>query len=460
MSTDQHGIIAKAARALSEIESNELKATLVSTLFVFVLMASYYILRPVRDAMASDWTDSEVSFLWNINFFVSAAIVSLYGLAVSRAKLKNVVPSIYAFFALSFIASYVGMTAAGEFSLGSVTLPSFSFWSVHFDGMLIVFDDVFIDKAFYLWVSVFALFNVSVFWTFMADTFNPGQAKRLFGIIGAGASAGALFGPAIPALFAGILGLDTLMLIASISLMAVIPLVFYMYHLKATELGNSDLTADTSKAEIGGNWWQGFQSFVTNPYLLGIGVFILLYVFIGSFVYFEQKNLLADFSRAERTQILGSVDWLVNLVTFGMAFFLTGRIVGKVGMPTALALMPFLVGAGLLILAFAPMLTVLLALQVFRRGGNYGLTRPAREMLYTKVTQEERFKAKPVIDIVVYRGGDAISGTLFAFLTDGIGLGLAAVALVGSAIAAAWGGTGIWLGKKFDNKKGLGDEHG
>jgi AAA family ATP:ADP antiporter len=424
MSTARNGILVKAAKALSEIEANELKATLVSTLFVFVLMASYYILRPVRDAMASDWTDTEVSFLWNINFFVSAAIVAIYGFAVSRARLRNVIPAMYGFFALSFIAFYFGVT--------------------------LVDDRVLIDKAFYLWVSVFALFHVSVFWTFMADTFNKEQAKRLFAIIAAGASAGALVGPAIPALFAGALGTDTLMLVASSSLMLVIPLVFYMYHLKRTELGNSDLEADTSKTVIGGNWWQGFQSFVTNPYLLGIGVFILLYVFIGSFVYFEQKNLLADFSRAERTQILGSVDWLVNLVTFGMAFFLTGRIVSKVGMPTALALMPFLVGAGLLILAFAPMLTVLLALQVFRRGGNYGLTRPAREMLYTKVTQEERFKAKPVIDIVVYRGGDAVSGTLFAFLTDGVGLGLAAVALVGSAIAAAWGGTGIWLGKKFD----------
>ena len=173
-------------------------------------------------------------------------------------------------------------------------------------------------------------------------------------------------------------------------------------------------------------------------------------------MYFEQKNLLADFSRAERTQILGSIDWLVNVVTFGMAFFVTGRVVSKLGMPFALALMPILVAAGLLILAFAPMLTVLLALQVFRRGGNYGLTRPAREMLYTRVTQEERFKAKPVIDIVVYRGGDAVSGTLFAALTDGIGLGLAAVAVVGSGIAAAWGATGIWIGRRFDAVKEAG----
>jgi AAA family ATP:ADP antiporter len=431
MPTSSNGIIAKAAKALSEIESNELKATFVATLFVFILMASYYILRPVRDAMASDWTDSEVSFLWNINFFVSAGIVAVYGFAVSRAKLRNVIPSMYGFFALSFIAFYFGIS--------------------------LVSDRVLIDKTFYLWVSVFALFHVSVFWTFMADTFNKEQAKRLFAIIGSGASAGALVGPAIPALFAGVLGTDTLMLVASVSLMLVIPLVFYMYHLKGTELGNSDLEADTSRATIGGKWWQGFQSFFTNPYLLGIGVFILLYVFIGSFVYFEQKNLLVDFSRAERTQILGSIDWLVNVVTFGMAFFVTGRIVAKVGMPAALALMPVLVCAGLLILAFAPVLTVLLALQVFRRGGNYGLTRPAREMLYTKVTREERFKAKPVVDIVVYRGGDAISGTLFAFLTDGIGLGIAAVAVVGSIIAAAWAGAGVWLGRQFDRTKESGD---
>jgi len=431
MSSTGDGILARAARALSEIEPNELKATFVSTLFVFILMASYYILRPVRDAMASDWTDTEVSFLWNINFFVSAGIVAIYGFAISRARLRNVIPSMYGFFALSFIAFYFGVS--------------------------LVADRVLIDKAFYLWVSVFALFHVSVFWTFMADTFNKGQAKRLFAIIGAGMSAGALVGPAIPALFAGVLGTDTLLLVASVGLMLVIPLVFYMYHLKGTELDNSDLEADTSRAVIGGNWWQGFQSFFTNPYLLGIGVFILLYVFIGSFVYFEQKNLLVDFTRAERTQILGSIDLLVNIVTFGMAFFVTGRIVGKVGMPTALALMPVLVCGGLLILAFAPVLTVLLALQVFRRGGNYGLTRPAREMLYTKVTQEERFKAKPVIDIVVYRGGDAVSGTLFAFLTDGVGLGIAAVAVVGSAIAAAWAGAGVWLGKQFDMTKESGD---
>ncbi|MDX1515902.1 MAG: MFS transporter [Woeseiaceae bacterium] len=422
-----NGVGARVTRALSGVEANEIRATVAAGLFIFILMASYYVLRPVRDAMASDWSDTEVSLLWNLNFFISAAIVSVYGFAVSRIRLRRIVPVVYTFFAASFVAFYLGVTG--------------------------IDDRVLVDKSFYVWVSVFALFHVSVFWTFMADTFSKDQARRLFAVIGAGASAGALVGPALPTLAAGRLGNETLMLIASVGLIAVIPLVFYLYHLKRTELGNEDVSADTGAAVIGGRWWHGFKAFVANPYLLGIGAFIVLYVFIGSFVYFEQKNLLEPFTREERTQILGGIDWIVNVVTFGLAFFVTGRIVTRLGMPTALALMPLLIAGGMLILAFAPILTVLLALQVFRRGGNYGLTRPAREMLYTHVGREDRFKSKPVIDIVVYRGGDALSASLFAFLTEGIGLGLAAVAAVGAGIAAVWGWVGVRLGRVFDRRQ-------
>lgn len=417
---------ARLARALSGIESNELKATLVSMLFIFILMASYYMLRSVRDALPSDWSNSELSFLWNINFFVSAAIVAVYGFAVSRIRLRNIVPAMYAFFAGTFVIFYFGVSVVSE--------------------------RVLLDKVFYLWVSVFALFHVSVFWTLMADTFNKEQAKRAFGFIAVGASAGGIVGPSVPAFFGPQIGHQNLMLIATVGLLLVIPLTFYLYRLKRTELGNEDLTADTSSTVMRGHWWHGFRALVTNPYLLGIAAFILLYVFIGSFVYFMQKNLLEPFSLDERTQILGAIDLMANLLTFGLGLFVTGRIASKLGMPTALALMPVLICVAMLILAFAPILTVLIALQIFRRGGNYGLTRPAREMLYTHVDKEDRFKTKPVIDIVVYRGGDAVSGTLFALLTDKVGLGLAGVAVVGSGIAAAWSWVGIRLGRVFERK--------
>ena len=407
------------------IERHEMKATLSSFAFVFVLMAAYYILRPVRDAMASDWSDAEVSFLWTLNFFASAAVVALYGIAVSRIKFQKLVPGVYAFFGLSFLFFYAAVNVVGDRTL--------------------------VDKTFYVWVSVFSLFHVSVFWSFMSDIYTKQQAGRLFGFIASGASAGALLGPAIPALFAGTLGTDTLLLIAAVMLLIPIVLTIYLGRLKITDLHNEDVKADLSAAKIGGNPFAGFKMFLTDPYLLAIGVFILLYTSISSFIYFEQKNLLAIYDRETRTQILGSLDWLVNLLTFVIAIFGTSRLVTKFGMATTLAIIPVFIIGGMLLLAASPIITVVLALQVARRAGNYAITRPGREILFTSVDRETRFKAKPVIDIVVYRGGDMLNAWAFTALTAGLGLGLGAVALVGALIATLWAITGIYLGRKFND---------
>jgi AAA family ATP:ADP antiporter len=311
-------------------------------------------------------------------------------------------------------------------------------------------DRTLVDKTFYVWVSIFSLFHISVFWSFMSDLFDKEQAERLFAFIAAGAIAGGLVGPLVPTVLAGTVGTDILLLIAAVALVVIIPIVLTLERAKIIDLHNEDVHADLSAARIGGNPFAGFKMFVTNPYLLAIGAFILLYTAIGSFAYFEQKNLLAEFDRATRTQILGGVDFTVNCLAFVIGMFATGRIVKRFGMPATLALVPLFVAAGLLVLAFAPILTVLLAFQVGRRAGNYAITRPAREMLYTAVDRETRFKAKPVIDIAVYRGGDALSSIAFAGLTDGLGFGLAAVAMVGSAIAALWAMAGRYLGRMFE----------
>jgi len=427
MTATNANLLQRIMKTASKIEPHELKAVLLSFGFVFVLMAAYYILRPVRDGLASEWTDTELSFLWNLNFFISVAIVALYGIAVSKIRFRLLVPGVYAFFAASFLAFYFGITGLPISAL--------------------------IDKVFYVWVSVFSLFHVSVFWSFMSDLFSKEQSERLFAFIAAGASAGALVGPAIPTLFATAVGTDTLLLIAAVALLLPIPVIVYLERLKVVELHNEDVHADLSAARIGGRPFAGFRMFFSNPYLLGIGLFILLYTAIGSFVYFEQKNLLAVFDRATRTQILGGVDLLVNVLTFGIGLFATGRIVKRFGMPATLALVPVFICAGLLILAFAPILIIVLALQVARRAGNYAITRPAREMLFTAVDRETRFKAKPVIDIAVYRGGDAVSSIAFAGLTDGVGLGLGAMAAVGAGIAAAWAAVGGYLGRRFADRQ-------
>ena len=411
-------------KTASKVKNQEVKAVIFSFLFVVVLMSAYYILRPVRDAMASDWTDAEVSWLWTLNFFISTAIVALYGVMVSKFRFRLLVPAIYGIFAISFIIFY---------SLG------------------LAFEDrTVIDKSFYVWVSVFSLFHISVFWTFMSELFSKEQSGRLFGIIAVGASVGGLIGPSITAFFSVSLGTDNLMLVASIMLLIPIPIIFYLQSLKSKELNNEVLDIPISNQSIGGNPLAGFKMFFSNPYLLSIGLFIFLYTGISSFVYFELKNLLSDFSRSERSVIWAQMDLAVNILAISTGLFATGRIVTKFGMPATIAMVPIIICIGLLVLAISPLLGVVMILQIIRRAGNYAVTRPAREMLFTLVNQETRFKAKPVIDIVAYRGGDMLTAWLFTGLTQGLGLGLAAVAAVGAGIASLWALVGIYLGKWFE----------
>jgi len=414
-------------KTASKVKEKEVKAVIFSFLFVVVLMSAYYILRPVRDAMASDWTDAEVSWLWTLNFFISTAIVALYGVMVSKFRFRLLVPTMYGIFAVSFIIFY---------ALGSV------------------FEDrTVIDKSFYVWVSVFSLFHISVFWTFMSELFSKEQSGRLFGIIAVGASVGGLIGPSITAFFSVSLGTDNLMLIASMMLFIPIPIIFYLQSLKAKELNNEALDIPISNQSIGGNPLAGFKMFFSNPYLLSIGLFIFLYTGISSFVYFELKNLLSDFSRPERSVIWAQMDLAVNILAISTGLFATSRIVTKFGMPITIAMVPIMICIGLLVLAISPLLGVVVVLQVIRRAGNYAVTRPAREMLFTLVNQETRFKAKPVIDIVAYRGGDMLTAWLFTGLTQGLGLGLAAVAAVGAGIASLWALVGIYLGKRFERNE-------
>ncbi len=411
-------------RSASLVKERELNAVVSSFLFVVVLMSAYYILRPVRDAMASDWSDAEVSWLWTLNFFISTGVVALYGAAVSRFRFKLLVPATYGIFAASFVSFYV----LGSFSA----------------------DRTLIDKSFYVWVSVFSLFHISVFWSFMSELFSKEQSGRLFGVIAAGASVGGLVGPSIPAFFSASLGTDNLMLIASVMLLLTIPIIFHLQALKLTAPGDHVLPKTTTPKAIGGNPLAGFKAFFSNPYLLCIGLFIFLYTGISSFVYFELKNLLSELTRPERTAIWAQMDLAVNILSISTGLLVTGRIVSRFGMPVTIALVPVLICIGLLVLAISPFLGAVVVLQIVRRAGNYAVTRPAREMLFTRVDRETRFKAKPVIDVVAYRGGDMLMAWLFTGLTQGLGLGLAAVAVVGAGIAALWSVVGIYLGRWFE----------
>ncbi|MCC7461018.1 MAG: MFS transporter [Gammaproteobacteria bacterium] len=408
-------------RKLSRIEPDELGATLAAFAFIFVLMTAYYILKPVRDAMASDWSDADVSWLWTINLFVTLGVNLLYSLALSVARLKVVVPALYGVFALSFVGFAVGSRGFGDVELT--------------------------HKAFYVWVSVFSLFHVSVFWSFMADLYNKEQARRVFGFIATGASVGGLIGPLVPVLLAGSVGNNGLMLLAALLLVAVIPLIALLERLKLSALHNTADGTAAARGTLGGNPLAGFTLLLRSPFLLGIAVFLFFYTSLGTFIYFELKNLLAPYDAATRAQIQSGINWAINALTIVTAVVATGRLSARFGLSVTLAIVPLLMVGGLLAVSVVASVWIVVFAQVALKAGNYAVTRPGREMLFTLVDRETRFKTKPVIDTLVYRVGDSLNAWSFTALSQGLGLGMQALALIGAGIALAWAATGAALGQ-------------
>ena len=415
--------VSKFINLSTRIKPNEIRATLLSFSFVFLLMTAYFILRPVRDAMSSDWSDTELSWLWTSTFFFSFLAVSLYGEIISRIKFNYVVPGVYVFFSISFFA--------------------FNFLS------LILIDPDTINKIFYVWLSVFSLFHVSVFWSFISNIFSKEQAPRLFGFIASGASIGAILGPSVPILFANQVGTMNLLVIAGIILLIPVPLISWLEKIQFSELENHKVNLDETKNTIKKDFLSGFSSLIKNPYLICISLFILFYVVMNTFIYFELRKLLIEFDRDARTQIWASIDLIVNVLAIVTAIFLTGRITTRFGMPSTLALIPVLMVLGWIVVAISPILLFLIGLQIIRRAGNYAITKPGREMLFTLVDNEARYKVKPVIDIVVYRGGDMLTAWFYTFLTATLGLGLSGVSIIATIIASFWALTGLYLGRRY-----------
>jgi AAA family ATP:ADP antiporter len=411
----------------AKIEPNEIRAVLVSFAFIFSILAAYYIIRSVRDGMSSDWSDAELSTIWTFTFFISFLVVSFYGYICSKVKFKYLVPGVYGFFALSFVLLFLLINFFPELNL--------------------------INQIFYVWVSVFSLLNISVFWSFMADTYNKEQAKRLFAFIASGSSLGAIFGPTISLIFASRLGSESLVLISAVMLIIPLMIAIYLNKIKATDLDNTS-SSEFNENEMSGNFWDGFAEVLKPPLLknilLGIGIFIVLYSGLSTFVYFAIKNILTDIDQDTRTQIWAGIDLAVNVLAVFTAMFGTSRLAKRFGLSVTLALVPGIIILGMFILALSPILWVVVGLQVVRRAGEYAITKPAREMLFTLVDRDSRFKAKSVIDVVVYRAGDLFWAWGFTGLTQVLGLGLGAIAGIGGFVAILWTALALRLGRAFD----------
>ncbi|TAK65616.1 MAG: MFS transporter [Betaproteobacteria bacterium] len=418
----------------------EMRALLWSFAYFFCLLAGYYVLRPLRDEMGIAGGVRNLQWLFTATFIVMLAAVPVFGALVARLPRRRFIPLVYQFFVANLAI----------------------FW------LLLTFDvgKVHVARVFFVWISVFNLFAVSVFWSFMADLFASEQGKRLFGFIAAGGSAGALLGPALTVGLAAPLGPVNLLFVAAMFLELAV-LCAHRLESATAPSANAPTAASAApalgtrpvSAALGGGWLAGIAMALRSPYLAGIALWVSLLSLAGTFLYFQQANIVAAASDdpAVRTRIFAAIDLSIGLLTIIVQFFATGRLIGRFGVGRAAAALPLIFGLGFLALAFTPVLFVVVAFQAIQRTTNFAISNPAREVLFTVLEREEKYKAKNVIDIVVFRGADALSGWLFAVLR-GAGLELSTISLASVPVTGVWLVLALALGRSQELRAGRGDQ--
>lgn len=409
---------------LVSIKPGEGPALFWSFLYFFSLLSSYYILRPIRDEMGIITGIEQMQWLFTGTFIAMLLVVPLFGLITSRLQRKQFLPYVYLFFIINLLLFYLIFETA--FSL------------------------TYAARAFFIWLSVFNLFVVSVFWSFMTDLYRNDQAKRLFSFIAAGGTIGALTGPLLTATLVQRLGTSQMLLISAgllgLSILCIQKLIIW----QREEESEVAVTQERERP-LGGDIWDGVLLVMRSSYLLGICLLMLLFTLLSTFLYFQQaqivKEAVAD-SEA-RTALFATIDFAVNSLTLIIQTLITARLIKGLGLRWVLALIPLLLSIGFIVLALFPTLPVLIGLQVMRRAGNYAVMRPAREMLYVVLNREEKYKAKNFIDTVVYRGGDAVSSWIYTGFRS-IGISLPAIAWIAAPISLIWAWVAFRLGERQD----------
>ncbi|HYR32647.1 MAG TPA: MFS transporter [Burkholderiales bacterium] len=395
------------------VRPEEVRALLWSFAYFFCLLAAYYILRPLRDEMGVAGGVRNLQWLFTATFATMLVAVPVYGALVARLPRRRFIPLVYHFFVANLAI----------------------FWLL----LTVDFERQTVARVFFVWISVFNLFAVSVFWSFMADIYASEQAKRLYGFIAAGGSAGALAGPAITIGLAQAIGVVNLVVVAAVLLEVAV--------LCATRL-EPRKEAPVGEAKIGGGALDGLMMILRSPYIAGIALWVGVLSIAATFLYFEQAAIVAAASDdpAVRTRIFATVDLAVGLLTLLVQFFATGKLIQRFGVGPALALLPFVFALGFALLAAAPVLAVVVAFQALQRTANFAISNPAREVLFTVLARDEKYKAKNVIDIVAVRGADAAGGWLVTGLRA-LGMEARAIALGAIALAAAGIALSVALGR-------------
>ncbi|MBP0942776.1 MFS transporter [Pseudomonas alliivorans] len=425
-------MIRAAALKWANVRPDERAALLLGFAFHFCVLASYYLVRPLRDALGLEGGADKLQWLFTATFVVMLLMVPLFGALVSRLPPRRFVPLIYRGIAMTMIL--FGVLIANRVA------------------------PVQVGNVFFVWISVYNLFIVSIFWSVLVDRFSSEQGERLFGFVAAGGTLGTFMGPLLAATLAARLGPIALTLAAAVLLELAVRC--HRALLARTEAHS----ADPSKVDhrMGGSMLAGITLISRSPYLLGLVLFMLLHTTAATFLYFEQGRIVADsFSDvASRTRFFAIVDLIVSVLTLTFQLLLTGPLIRMIGVGGALIALPLATVVAFTAMALAPVPTTVALAQGLRRAVEFSVVRPAREVLWTVVSREEKYKAKNVIETLVYRGGDAISGWLSVGLAA-MGAGFGMVATLILPVAGGWAGLCLWLAKrqkhKADASEGLRD---
>jgi AAA family ATP:ADP antiporter len=404
-----------------DVKPNEVRALWLGFAFHFLILTGYYIMRPIRDSIAAGNRLETLPWMFTATLIAMLIANALFAAIVARMSRRKFIPLAYGFFILNLALFFFLMRSAP---------PAEQVW---------------IGRALYVWVSVFNLFNTAIFWAFMTDLFTVEQGKRLYGFIAVGGSLGAVLGAYITTHYVRAIGPANLLGISAVIFL----IACFLVRLFPKRFTDRNETVQGKEEPIGGSIWSGLTHIARSPYLLGLAGSMLLYTTTSTWAYFQQTDLAREAftDSASRTAFFGSLDIWVNSITVIIQIFLTGRLLKWFGVGFTLVAMPFLSMIGFAAMGIAPALALLAVFQVGRRVAAYALMRPSREILFTVLRREDKYKVKSVTDTLGYRTGDQIGAWSYGGL-HAMGLSLASISFIAVPVVAGWCALSLWLARK------------
>ena len=413
--------IARLFEKIVEVKVDEIRALWLGFIFHFLILTGYYIMRPIRDSIAASNRLETLPWMFTATLIAMLIANALFAAIVARMSRRKFIPLAYGFCIFNLALFFVLMRTCP---------PAQQIW---------------IGRALYVWVSVFNLFNTAIFWAFMTDLFTVEQGKRLYGFIAVGGSLGGILGPYITARYVRDIGPANLLAVAAVMFM----IAGFLVRFFPSNFSDRNKVVQAREEPIGGSIWSGITHIGRSPYLLGLAASMLLYTTTSTWAYFQQSDLTREALKdsGARTVFLAHLDMWVNSITVVIQIFLTGRLLKWFGVGFTLVAMPFVSMMGFAAMGIVPTLALLAVFQVARRVAAYALMRPSREILFTVLRREDKYKVKSVTDTLGYRTGDQIGAWSYGGL-HALGLELPSISFVAVPVVAGWCGLCLWLGRK------------